>query len=61
MAHKLFDRMLAAESFGADPKAFVPPQGSPWSIAAVVLVLMGITLWGWIALAPRAPRGQDPS
>ncbi len=40
-------------SHGADPTAFSPPQGRPWSIVALLLALIGITLWGWSALAPR--------
>ena len=51
-----------AESFrGADPRPFAPPKGRLWSIVALVLALIGITLWGWIALAPPAPlrRGQS--
>ena len=51
-----------AESFGgADPRPFARPKGHPWSIVALVLALMGITLWGWIALAPpaRLRRGQS--
>jgi len=51
-----------AESFrGADPRPFAPPKGRLWSIVALVLALVGITLWGWIALAPPAPlrRGQS--
>ena len=48
-------RQKPLEAFrGADPTAFSPPQGRPWSIVALLLALMGITLWGWIALAPRA-------
>jgi hypothetical protein len=51
-----------AESFGgADPRPFARPKGRPSSIVALVLALTGITLWGWIALAPPAPRGRDQS
>jgi len=46
---------------GAQPSAFSPPQGRPWSIVAVLLALMGITLWGWIALAPRALKQSNRS
>ena len=46
---------------GADPRPFAPPHGRPWSIVALVLALIGITLWGWTALAPPAPRGRDQS
>ena len=46
---------------GADPNPFAPPTGRPWSIAALVLALTGITLWGWIALALPAPRRRDQS
>jgi len=45
----------------ADPNPFPPPQGRLWSIVALVLGLMGVTLWGWIASAPPAPRGREQS
>ncbi len=41
----------SVESFrAAEPSAFAPARGRLWSVAALVLSLMAITLWGWLAL-----------